>query len=129
MPGKPSRRDRRRRGAGPEGRPRPAPPIAPGRVVRAARVGAPTVTREDNSPATVRPQPAAPEQATAVAQRGPRPRASGVGALRRGATTSQRAMEIQREERIRRDSVKDLRSIAVAAAVTVVALVAAAILF
>jgi hypothetical protein len=37
-------------------------------------------------------------------------------------------MEVQREERIRRDSVKDLRSIAVAAAVTVVALVAAAIL-
>ena len=37
-------------------------------------------------------------------------------------------MEVQREERIRRDSVKDLRSIAVAATVTVVALVAAAIL-
>ena len=34
-------------------------------------------------------------------------------------------MEIQREERIRRDSVKDLRSIAAAAAITVVALVAA----
>ena len=125
MPGKPSRRDRKRRGAEPERRPRPAPPIAPGRVVRAARVGAPTATREDSSPATVQPEAAAPEQATAVTQRGPRPRATGVGALRRGATSSARAMEIQREERIRRDSVKDLRSIAVAAAITVVALVAA----
>ena len=125
MPGKPSRRDRRRRGA-PAERPRPAPPVSPGRIVRAARPDMPVSdgtmapeTADVAAPARTAQPPAA---AGARAVRG-----RGTGALRRGATTSARALEAQREERIRRDSVKDLRSIAIAAVATSAALIAAAV--
>lgn len=127
MPGKPSRRDRKRRGAAAEGRPPPAPPVSPGRIVRAARAGAPPAAREDAPTMAPEPTPAAPRQAPVPAQNGARARNRGVGALRRGATSSARALEAQREERIRRDSVGDLRSIGLAAAVTAAALAAAAV--
>ena len=127
MPGKPSRRDRRRRGASTERRPRPAPPVAPGRIVRAARTEAFTTRPETET--DVEPDVIEETQATAEALRPTRARAGATGTLRRGATTSARAMEAQREERIRRDSIKDLRTIAVAATVTLVGLITAAIVF
>lgn len=127
MPGKPSRRDRRRRGTAAERRPRPAPPVSPGRIVRAARSATPPEAPEDTATTAPEPTPAVPAQAPVAAQNGARVRGRGVGALRRGATSSARALEAQREERIRRDSVRDLRSIGLAAAVTAVALVAAAV--
>lgn len=73
------------------------------------------------------PVAAAQPQTPAAAQSGVQARGRGVGALRRGATSSARALEAQREERIRRDSVRDLRSIALAAIVTAIALTAAAV--
>ena len=138
MPGKPSRRDRRRRGSATERRPRPAPPVSPGRIVRTPRTGDATATRETETRADAPPTAAAPEQTPATsAQTGSRAasgqgraqaRGRGVGPLRRGATTSARALETQREERVRRDSVRDLRSIGLAAVITTIALIAAATL-
>ena len=127
MPGKPSRRDRKRRGPTTERRPRPAPPVSPGRIVRAASATAPPAVREDTPALAQEPTAAALPQATAAAQNSGRARGRGIGALRRGATSSARALEAQREERIRRDSVRDLRSIGIAAVVTAVALVATAV--
>ena len=127
MPGKPSRRDRKRRGtAAPERRPRPAPPVSPGRIVRAARPDSPTAERDDSAAARgVAERPVVAQQQPAATTAA---RARGVGALRRGATASARALEAQREERVRRDSIKDLRSIAIAAVVTTAALVTVATL-
>ncbi len=127
MPGKPSRKDRKRRGPAAERRPRPAPPVSPGRIVRAARAGAPPAAPEDIPTTASEPTQAAPQQTPAAAQTGVRARGRGVGALRRGATSSARALEAQREERIRRDSVRDLRSIGLAAVITAAALAAAAV--
>ena len=129
MPGKPSRRDRRRQGGNAEHRPRPAPPVSSQRIVRTPRREVTSVADVERPDAQVGPAaPAAsiPQPATAAA-REDRPRAATANPLRRGATTSARALEAQREERIRRESLGDLKLIAVAAAITVVALGVAAV--
>ena len=129
MPGKPSRRDRRRQGGNAEQRPRPAP-AAPSRfIVRTPRSDAPgAVAVEQPEPQVLpeAPTPTVAQPATAVG-RARRPRAGTANVLRRGATTSARALEIQREERVRRESLGDLKMIGVAAAITLVVLGVAAV--
>ena len=129
MPGKPSRRDRRRQGGNAEQRPRPAPAVPSRRIVRTPRSDAPGAAVVEQPEAQVLPEAPAPTvapPATAVG-RGRGPRAGAANALRRGATNSARALEIQREERVRRESLGDLRMIGVSAAITIVALGVAAV--
>ncbi len=129
MPGKPSRRDRRRQGGNAENRPRPAPPVSSQRIVRIPRREATSIADVERPDAQVvheAPAASIPQPATAAA-RAVTPRAAAANPLRRGATTSARALEAQREERIRRESLGDLKLITVAAAITVVALGVAAV--
>lgn len=129
MPGKPSRKVRKRQGGNAEHRPRPAPPVSSQRIVRTPRREATNVTDVERPDAQVVPEaPAAPmSQPTTAATREDTPRSGAANPLRRGATASARALEVQREERIRRESLGDLKRIALAAAVTVVALGVAAV--
>ena len=149
MPGKPSRRVRRRQGGNAEPRPRPAPPVSSQRIVRTPRreaTNVPDVERPDaqvlpETPAASVSQPttaaaredrpragiANPGQSSPNPSESPRPRAGAANTLRRGATASARALEAQREERVRRETLGDLKYIAVAAAITVVALGVAAV--
>ena len=131
MPGKPSRRVRKRQGGNTERRPRPAPAVSSQRIVRTPRREAAGATEVERPDAQILPEATAASASLPAnaAAREETPRAGVANPLRRGATTSARAMEAQREERIRRESLGDLKRIAIAAGVTVVALgLAAAVL-
>ena len=124
MPGKPSRRDRHRSGAGgraPASRPRPAPPVSPQRLARQERERRPEL--EETAEGEVLDQQIEEKAAPVSASQQSSPSTE-----RRRATTSARTLEVQREERLRRDAVRDLRRIGITAGVTLVALAALIIL-
>ena len=146
MPGKPSRKDRRRTGGGAQSRPKPAP------AVRTARPLPPTeesTPEEQLEPQAEAPIASGPVDAAPVQRRQPGSRPVPVaerqesqrtlseraglpsvrpGSRRPGGTASARAVELQREQRIRRDTVHDLKVTAVVAGIAIAMLIAVAAL-
>ena len=122
MPGKPSRKDRRRSGGlrnAPVRRPRPAPAVSPHRIARRESEEASREIEAD--------QIAKEEEAVAatVAPSRPSPRMT----QRRSMTSSARAAETQRVERLRREAMHDLRYIGITAGITLIVFVVAIVVF
>ncbi len=160
MPGKPSRKDRRRSGPGgttPQRRPRPAPAVRAARPVAPEEDAPSDEEQEGLLPATegdaasVADQPVSQAPQPAPRPRGgPSPRATGAitdadragrepaaragqtatlpGARRPGGTSSARALEQQREQRVQRDTFHDLKVTGIVAGITALGLILAVVI-
>ena len=122
MPGKPSRKDRRRSGSlgnAPVRRPRPAPAVSPHRVARQEpEEASPDVEAEQSVQEKE-------EVVATVAPSRPSPRVM----QRRSMTSSARTAETQREERLKREAMHDLRRIGITAGITLTAFAVALVVF